>query len=68
MTRQDPDLGLNGDVPVLYWCQDDADNDEGQGFNVHLANGFVASRYDNLADAIAEFKLILNDVGVRTDK
>ena len=59
------DLELNGDVPVLYWCQDDADRDEGRGYNVHLASGFIAERFDNLDDAVRVFKELLDNVGVR---
>lgn len=54
-----PDLALNGNVPVLYWCQDDADNDEGRGFNVHLANSAIAERFATLGDALDVFKELL---------
>jgi hypothetical protein len=54
------DLSLSGPVPVLYYDQNDADND-GNGFNVLLADDFIVSRYATLDEAIAEFKTLLKE-------
>jgi len=60
------DLHLHGDVPVLYFAQDDADRD-GMGYNVHLASSDVVYRYATLDEALVEYRDLLDNVGVRAN-
>jgi hypothetical protein len=66
-TNDEPLFGIYvRDVPVLYWSQADHDL-TGKGYTVLLTDSGAATSFATYDEAVADFKTLLDNLGVRTD-